>query len=237
VYPATFEYFAPTDLDEALSVLERYGDEAKVLAGGQSLIPLMKLRFAAPRAVVDINRCGRLDRLAVRNGGLRIGALVRHRDCERSDLLGGRYRTLGDAAPQISDPIVRNLGTVCGSLRARGSTGRLGLGAARDRRRGRRAGLPRRAHDPSRGLLPGAVHDGSRAGRVDHRGESARSGRPRERDVPQARAQGRRLRHGRRGRARVARQRHEGVTYYFCNPGCRERFEADPSRYVENVAR
>ncbi len=116
MYPATFEYFAPTSLDEALSILERYGDEAKVLAGGQSLIPLMKLRFAAPRALVDINRIGGLDTLAEQDGELRIGALVRHRDCERSDLLRGGYRTLGDAAPQISDPIVRNLGTVCGSL-------------------------------------------------------------------------------------------------------------------------
>jgi aerobic carbon-monoxide dehydrogenase medium subunit len=115
VYPASFEYFAPTSLDEALSILERYGDEAKVLAGGMSLIPVMKLRFAAPRALVDINRIGGLDGLTAERG-LRIGALVRHKTCERSDLLKGRYGALGDAAPQISDPIVRNLGTVCGSL-------------------------------------------------------------------------------------------------------------------------
>jgi aerobic carbon-monoxide dehydrogenase medium subunit len=116
VYPATFEYFAPTTLDEALSILERYGDEAKVLAGGMSLIPVMKLRFAAPRALVDINRIDGLDGLGEEEGQLRIGALVRHKTCERSDLLKGRYGTLGDAAPQISDPIVRNLGTVAGSL-------------------------------------------------------------------------------------------------------------------------
>jgi carbon-monoxide dehydrogenase medium subunit len=116
VYPASFEYFAPTSLEEALSVLERYGDEAKVLAGGQSLIPLMKLRFAAPRVLVDINRIGGLDGLREDAGALRIGALVRHKTCERSELLRGRYRVLGDTAPQISDPIVRNLGTVCGSL-------------------------------------------------------------------------------------------------------------------------
>jgi carbon-monoxide dehydrogenase medium subunit len=116
VYPASFEYFAPTSLDEALALLERYGDEAKVLAGGQSLIPLMKLRFASPRALVDINRIAGLDALAEEDGGLRIGALVRHKTCERSPLLGGRFGALGDAAPQISDPIVRNRGTVCGSL-------------------------------------------------------------------------------------------------------------------------
>jgi carbon-monoxide dehydrogenase medium subunit len=117
VYPARFEYFAPTTLDEALEILGRYEEgEAKVLAGGMSLIPVMKLRFAAPRALVDINRISGLDTLAQGDGQLRIGALVRHKTCERSELLRGKYGALGDAAPQISDPIVRNLGTVAGSL-------------------------------------------------------------------------------------------------------------------------
>jgi carbon-monoxide dehydrogenase medium subunit len=116
VYPATFEYFAPTSLNEALSILQRFGDEAKVLAGGQSLIPVMKLRIASPGALVDINRIEGLDRLEQENGHLVIGALVRHRTCERSELLRGRYGVLGAAAPLISDPIVRNRGTVCGSL-------------------------------------------------------------------------------------------------------------------------
>jgi aerobic carbon-monoxide dehydrogenase medium subunit len=116
MYPGRFEYEAPATLDEALATLDRYGDEAKVLAGGQSLIPLMKLRFASPRMLVDINRLPGLDGLAEEEGELRIGALVRHKDCERSSLLGGRWAVLGDAAPQISDPIVRNLGTVAGSL-------------------------------------------------------------------------------------------------------------------------
>jgi len=117
VYPARFEYFAPTTLDEALEIIGRYDEgEAKVLAGGMSLIPVMKLRFAAPRALVDINRIGGLDTLAEEGGMLRIGALVRHKTCEQSDLLKGKYGALGDAAPQIADPIVRNLGTVAGSL-------------------------------------------------------------------------------------------------------------------------
>lgn len=116
MYPASFDYHAPAALDEALSLLDSLGEGAKVIAGGQSLIPLMKLRFAAPEALVDINRLPGLDTLAEDGGGLRIGALVRHRDCERSPLLKGRYGALGDAAPQISDPIVRNRGTVCGSL-------------------------------------------------------------------------------------------------------------------------
>jgi aerobic carbon-monoxide dehydrogenase medium subunit len=116
MYPASFEYVAPTTLDEALGLLREHGDEAKVLAGGQSLIPLMKLRFAAPSVIVDINGLSELGQLEEQDGGLRIGALVRHKACERSELLQGRYGTLGDAAPMISDPIVRNLGSVGGSL-------------------------------------------------------------------------------------------------------------------------
>ena len=117
MYPARFDYFAPTTVDEALELLGRYDDgEAKVLAGGMSLIPVMKLRIAAPRALVDINRIEGLDTLAEEGGKLRIGALVRHKTCERSDLLKGSYSALGDAAPLISDPIVRNLGTVAGSV-------------------------------------------------------------------------------------------------------------------------
>jgi carbon-monoxide dehydrogenase medium subunit len=115
MYPPSFEYFAPTTLDEALEVLGRYGDDAKVLAGGMSLIPVMKLRITQPSVLVDINRIDGLDGLTT-DGGLRIGALVRHKTAEKSDRLKGRYGALGDAAPQIADPIVRNLGTVAGSL-------------------------------------------------------------------------------------------------------------------------
>jgi aerobic carbon-monoxide dehydrogenase medium subunit len=116
MYPGSFEYFAPATLDEAFDILERFGDEAKVIAGGQSLIPLMKLRFASPQAIVDINGIDGLDRIDQDNGALRIGALVRHRECERSTVLKANFGTLADAAPLISDPIVRNLGTVGGSL-------------------------------------------------------------------------------------------------------------------------
>jgi carbon-monoxide dehydrogenase medium subunit len=115
-YPASFEYFAPETLEEALELLGQHGDEAKVLAGGQSLIPLLKLRFAAPSVLVDINRIGGLDTLGEEGSGLRIGALVRHRTCERSELLKERHPTLGDVSGLVSDPIVRNLGTVCGSI-------------------------------------------------------------------------------------------------------------------------
>jgi aerobic carbon-monoxide dehydrogenase medium subunit len=87
-----------------------------VLAGGQSLIPLLKLRFASPQLLVDINRIGGLDTLAEEGGVLRIGALVRHKTCERSELLRDHYPMLSQAASQVSDPVVRNLGTVCGSV-------------------------------------------------------------------------------------------------------------------------
>jgi carbon-monoxide dehydrogenase medium subunit len=117
MYPPSFAYFVPRSVDEAVSALARFGDDAKVLAGGQSLIPLMKLRFAEPPALVDVNRVEGLDQLGEEDGYLRIGALVRHSTCERSELLRGpRYGVLGDAAPHISDPLVRNLGTVVGSL-------------------------------------------------------------------------------------------------------------------------
>jgi carbon-monoxide dehydrogenase medium subunit len=116
VYPARFDYFAPSSLDEAVSILDERGDGAKVVAGGQSLIPVLKLRIAAVDVLVDINRIPELDALGEEGGELRLGALVRHRDCERSDLLRGRYRLLGDAAALVADPLVRNRGTVAGSL-------------------------------------------------------------------------------------------------------------------------
>ena len=116
MYPSRFDYVVPQSVGEAVSLLAEHGDEAKILAGGQSLIPLMKLRFASPGVLVDVNRIVELEGMSQEDGYLRIGALVRHKECEKSELLRGRYGVLGTAAPQISDPIVRNLGTVCGSV-------------------------------------------------------------------------------------------------------------------------
>ena len=116
MYPSRFDYVVPASVGEAISMLAEHGDEAKVLAGGQSLIPLLKLRFASPSVLVDVNRITELEGMSQQDGYLRIGALVRHKECERSELLKGRYGVLGTAAPQISDPLVRNLGTVCGSV-------------------------------------------------------------------------------------------------------------------------
>ena len=117
MYPASFDYVAPTSLEEAIALLDTHGHDAKVVAGGQSLIPLMKFRFASPAILVDINGITGLDTLAEGDGGLRIGALVRHKDCERSALLrGGKWGLLGATARLVADPLIRNRGTVCGSL-------------------------------------------------------------------------------------------------------------------------
>src|SRR5579863_4651593 len=117
MFPSRFRYEAPHSLDEAIALLHEGGDDAKVLAGGQSLVPMMKLRFASPALLVDIND---LPGLAYHrtdpDGSLRIGALCRHADLERSDLLKGTQPTMAAAAPLVADPLVRNRGTLVGSL-------------------------------------------------------------------------------------------------------------------------
>src|SRR6266853_3723076 len=114
--PAPFEYHAPRTVDEALDLLDQFGDDAKVLAGGQSLIPLLKLRFASPGHLVDINKIKELDFIEERDGTLRIGPLFRHKSAERSTLLASRYHVMADAAPMIADPIIRNRGTIAGAV-------------------------------------------------------------------------------------------------------------------------
>ena len=113
--PARFEYHRPGSLDEAYGLLGSLEDP-KVLAGGQSLIPVMKLRFAAPANLVDINRIAGLDGVRVDGATLRIGALTRHNALAGSEVLETNQPLLSSTAPQIADPIVRNLGTVGGSL-------------------------------------------------------------------------------------------------------------------------
>jgi aerobic carbon-monoxide dehydrogenase medium subunit len=117
MYPSRFRYEAPRYLTEAIDLLHSGGDYAKVLAGGQSLVPLMKLRFASPDFVVDINNVPSLGyHKTDPDGSLRIGALCRHVDLERSELLKTTQPTMAAAAPLIADPIVRNRGTLVGSL-------------------------------------------------------------------------------------------------------------------------
>jgi carbon-monoxide dehydrogenase medium subunit len=117
VYPAKFEYADPATVAEALDCLvEHADDDVKVLAGGQSLIPLMKLRFARPGYLVDINRIGELRGVRPADGGLRIGALVREAELEADLEAGRRFPILHDASRVIADPVVRNLATVGGNL-------------------------------------------------------------------------------------------------------------------------
>jgi carbon-monoxide dehydrogenase medium subunit len=114
--PAAFDYHAPTTVAEAVGLLARHGEDAKVLSGGQSLIPMMKLRLAAPRHLVDINRIPGLDHVREADGALRIGALAREADLEAADLVRARYPILVDTCRVIADPLVRNLATVAGNL-------------------------------------------------------------------------------------------------------------------------
>jgi carbon-monoxide dehydrogenase medium subunit len=114
--PPPFDYHAPTTLPEALALLGRLGEEAKILSGGQSLLPLLKLRLAQPAHLVDIGRIPGLDYIKEEDGFLRIGALVREAALEASPIVASRYPILIDTARVIADPIVRNLATVCGNL-------------------------------------------------------------------------------------------------------------------------
>ena len=114
--PAKFEYYDPTTVDEALDLLDRHGDEAKVLAGGQSLVPLMNMRLAKPSVVIDINRLAGLDYIQSRNGSVAIGALTRHRTVETSQVLKRLCPLLPHAAEHVADVQVRNRGTFGGSI-------------------------------------------------------------------------------------------------------------------------
>jgi carbon-monoxide dehydrogenase medium subunit len=115
VYPARFHYEAPRTLEEACQMMAYYREDAKVLSGGMSLIPLMKLRFANPPTIVDINNIPDLDYIEEAGGYLRIGALVRNRDIVRSKLVEDSHPLMTSAAPLISDPVVRNRGTLVGN--------------------------------------------------------------------------------------------------------------------------
>jgi aerobic carbon-monoxide dehydrogenase medium subunit len=110
-----FEYFAPTTLQEAISLLRDH-DGAKILAGGQSLIPAMRFRLATPETLIDINNLTDLQYIGEEGGFLKIGALTREASLEASDIIQQRYLLLADAARVIADPIVRNMATVGGNL-------------------------------------------------------------------------------------------------------------------------
>ena len=114
--PAGFDYHDPTTLSEVTALLARLGEEARVLAGGQSLVPLMNFRLSRPAHLVDLNRVDELDSLAVADGELRIGAMTRQRALERSQEVGAGWPLLREAAGYIGHVQIRNRGTVGGSL-------------------------------------------------------------------------------------------------------------------------
>ena len=117
MYPKAIEnYFAPTEVAEVLTLLQQYGEQAKLLAGGQSLMPLMKLRLAEPQTIIDLNQVAALDDIREENGRLHIGALARHADVAVHPLILQSYPLLADAARNIGDPQIRNRGTIAGSL-------------------------------------------------------------------------------------------------------------------------
>jgi carbon-monoxide dehydrogenase medium subunit len=116
VKPAQFHYLCPLTIDEALDQLARHGDEAKVLAGGQSLVPLMNMRLARPAVIIDINRIDALGYLREDAGVLRVGALTRQRAAERSPLVAERCPLLRDALHVVGHVQIRNRGTIGGSI-------------------------------------------------------------------------------------------------------------------------
>ena len=116
MYPAAFEYLAPKGVGEAIEFLRRYGDDAKLLAGGQSLVPMMKLRVARPKYLIDIHRIADLNYIREDAGSVHLGAMTRHVQIEDSRLIGEKLPILREAASEIGDAQVRNRGTIGGGL-------------------------------------------------------------------------------------------------------------------------
>jgi carbon-monoxide dehydrogenase medium subunit len=114
--PAAFDYHRPSSLDEATALLARFGDGAKILSGGMSLLPLLKLRLGSVEHLVDIGRIAGLEYIKEEGGVLRIGGGTRQATLDRSELIGGKFAILRDAVPLIADPVVRNRATVGGNL-------------------------------------------------------------------------------------------------------------------------
>lgn len=114
--PAPFDYVAPESLEEATSLLQEHGETGKVLAGGQSLGPLLNMRLASPEILIDINRMEELSFLRQRDGFLEVGALARQRTVERSPAIPRKWPLIADAMPYVGHMTLRNRGTICGSL-------------------------------------------------------------------------------------------------------------------------
>jgi aerobic carbon-monoxide dehydrogenase medium subunit len=116
MYPAAFEYLKASSISDAIALLKRYGDDAKLLAGGQSLVPMMKLRVARPKYLIDIHRIADLNYIREQDGQINIGAMTRHVEIEESALISDKLPILRAAASEIGDAQVRNRGTIGGGL-------------------------------------------------------------------------------------------------------------------------
>ncbi|HZG44072.1 MAG TPA: FAD binding domain-containing protein, partial [Longimicrobium sp.] len=114
--PAPFEYYRPESVEEALSLLAEHGYDAKLLAGGQSLVPAMNFRMAIPAVLIDLNRIAGLDGIVEMDGGLRIGAMVRQRAAERDPLIAARAALISETLPYVAHAQIRNRGTMGGSI-------------------------------------------------------------------------------------------------------------------------
>jgi len=116
MYPGSFEYHVPASMQEALELMQAYGDDAKVMSGGHSLIPLMKMRLSQPAHLIDMSRMPELKGIRIAEGRIEIGAFTTHRQVETSELLRERLPLLNELAAVIADPQVRNRGTIGGSV-------------------------------------------------------------------------------------------------------------------------
>ena len=206
--PAPFGYERATSVDDAIALLERLGPEARLIAGGHSLLPMMKLRLARPEHLIDINELAdELSYIRVEGDALLIGAMTRHAELLESAVAGEHFRIFHDAERVIADPIVRNRGTVGGSIGQADPSEDLSAVFSALRATIVDPRVRRHPYGAGAGVLPRPVRDRRRRRRDDHRDPRADPTRGRQR-VPEGRAARRRLGGRRRRRLRVARRRH-----------------------------
>ena len=192
--PGQFDYVRPGNLDEALRILKDREGEAKVLSGGYSLLPLVKLRLAQPGLLVDLQAIGGLDGIAEDDDWLRIGGRATHRQIGTNEVIVASYPMTREIAGGIGDPQVRNWGTIGGSVAHADPALGLARRAARHQRDDRLPRPRRRARDQGPRLLPRHVHHRDRAHRDPDRGPDPAPHAGQRRQLPEARATGRRLR-------------------------------------------
>ncbi len=209
-YLEASSYFAPTTLEEATGLLKEHQGDVKILAGGMSLIPLMKLRLASPGYIVDINRVKGLDYVEESDDGktLLIGSLTRHHALESSALAKRRVPLLSEAAGSIGDSQVRNLGTIGGALAHSDPSGDWGAAILALRGEVTVLGSAGERSIPIDDFLVDTFTTALERGRADHpRLRPDPSGQRQRRGVPEAREEGRGLRHRRRRRPACAGER------------------------------